>query len=132
MGSSYGRASTNTAGALIRLRKEVMVAEAGARVDASVPQVAIVITDGRSNVNASLTIPSARALKEQGTILYAVGVGARIDMTELRAIASSQEKVILLDGFQPTEFDDLRSRFTADICTGMNKSVLIIIEKCMS
>ena len=113
------RTSTNTADGLIRLRREVFVPEAGARsADVAIPRVAVVITDGQSNVNASLTIPSALALREDKVTVYSVGVGNRINMNELRAIASSPENVRLLSGFDPTEFDGLRSRITADACIG--------------
>jgi len=116
---SGGRTSTNTADGLIRLRRDVFVPEAGARsADVAIPRVAVVITDGRSNVNQSLTIPSAMALREEGIIVYAVGVGRRINMEELNAIASSPENVRLLSGFDVTEFDGLRSRITAEACTG--------------
>lgn len=114
-----GRTSTNTADALIRLRTEVFTLEGGARAtDIAIPRVAVVITDGRSNVNASLTIPSALALREGGTTVYSVGVGDNIVMEELLAIASSPKNVQLLEGFDVTEFDGLRSRITNDACLG--------------
>ena len=70
------RTSTNTADALIRLREEVFVTEGGARAaDMAIPRVAVVMTDGRSNINRSLTIPSALALREEGVTVYAIGKG---------------------------------------------------------
>lgn len=70
-----GRRSTNTADALTQLRTKVFTAEGGVRSsDAAIPRVAVVITDGRSNINASQTIPSALALRESGVIVHSVGV----------------------------------------------------------
>ena len=113
------RTSTNTADALIRLRTEVFTLEGGARsADVAIPRVAVVITDGRSNINASLTIPSALALREGGTTVYSVGVGGELNMDELLAIASSPDNVQLLEGFDGTEFDGLRSSITNDACLG--------------
>jgi hypothetical protein len=118
--TGYGRrTSTNTADALIRLRTEVFTLEGGARAaDVAIPRVAVVITDGRSNVNSSLTIPSALALRDMGATVYSVGVGYSINMDELLAIASSPDNVQLLDGFEAMEFDGLRSRITSDACLG--------------
>lgn len=84
----------------------------------AIPRVAVVITDGQSNVNASLTIPSALALRAGGATVYAIGVGDNIIMAELLAIASSPSNVQLLDGFDVTEFDGLRSRITDGACLG--------------
>ena len=115
------RNSTNTADALIKLRSEVLVTEGGARdLDKAIPRVAVVITDGRSNINASLTIPSALALRDEGVTVYSVGVGNRINFEELNAMASSPDNVRQLRGFDVTEFDGLRSRITADACTGIS------------
>lgn len=113
------RTSTNTADALMRLRRGVFVQEGGARrTDMAIPRVAVVITDGRSNVNQSLTIPSAMALRMEGVTVYSVGIGNNIDMEELDAIASSPENVMLVQNFDVTEFDGLRSRITDDACMG--------------
>ncbi len=84
----------------------------------AIPRVAVVITDGQSNVNRSLTIPSALALRESGATVYSIGVGSMIDMDELVAIASSPRNVRLLQGFDVTEFSGLRSRITTEACLG--------------
>lgn len=76
----------------------------------------MVISDGRSNVNQSQTIPAARALRKDGVTVYSVGVGDKINLVELNEIASSPDNVMLLNGFDVTEFDGLRSRITADAC----------------
>ncbi len=97
----------------------MFVASGGARsVDTGIPRVAVVITDGQSNVNREMTIPTATALRESGATVYAVGVGSSINMAELDAIASSPDNVRLLTRFDTTEFDGLRSRITNDACTG--------------
>ncbi len=79
VGSDHNRRSTNTADALQRLRTEVFTAEGGARsANKAIPRVAVVITDGRSNVNDSLTIPSALALRESGVTVYSIGVVSKV------------------------------------------------------
>ena len=111
----------------MRLRTDVFTAEGGARsTDVAIPRVAVVITDGRSNINASLTIPSALAVREEGATVYSIGVGSNIDMEELQAIASSPENVRLIDNFDVQEFQGLRSRITADACLGEHIGLVIV------
>ena len=120
--------STNTADGLTQLRTNVFITENGARTsDVAIPRVAVVITDGQSNVNPDQTIPAARALREDGVTVYSVGVGGRINLVELKEIASSPENVMLLNGFDVTEFDGLRSRITADACIGKYIYIYIYI-----
>ena len=109
--------STNTADALIRTRQEIFTPSGGARDTAlGYPRVTVVVTDGRSNVNSSLTIPSAEALHDDGVTVFAVGVGSGIDMNELRGIASSDSFVVLLSQFNLMEFVGLQRRISAEAC----------------
>lgn len=112
-----GQPSTNTADALIRTRQEIFTPSGGAR-DAALgyPRVTVVVTDGRSNVNRSLTVPSAEALHDDGVTVFAVGVGRSIDMDELSSIASSDNFVILLSQFNLMEFVGLQRRISAEAC----------------
>ena len=54
--------------------------------------------------------------------MYSVGVGSRINEEELGAIASSEENVRQLDGFDVTEFAGLRSRITTEACLGESRA----------
>ena len=112
-----GQPSTNTADALIRTRQEIFTPSGGAR-DAALgyPRVTVVVTDGRSNVNRSLTVPSAEALHDNGVTVFAVGVGRNIDMDELNSIASSDNFIILLSRFNLMEFVGLQRRISAEAC----------------
>lgn len=111
------RTSTNTADALIRTQQEIFTSSGGAR-DQSLgyPRVAVVVTDGRSNINSSLTIPSAEALHEARVTVFAVGVGRNINMDELNGIASSESFVILLSQFNLMEFVGLQRRISTEAC----------------
>ena len=112
-----GRPSTNTADALIRTRQEIFTPSGGARDPTlGYPRVTVVVTDGRSNVNRSLTVPSAEALHDDGVTVFAVGVGRNIDMNELSSIASSENFVILLSQFNLMEFVGLQRRISAEAC----------------
>ena len=112
-----GRPSTNTADALIRTRQEIFTPSGGARDPTlGYPRVIVVVTDGRSNVNRSLTVPSAEALHDDGVTVFAVGVGRNIDMDELSSIASSENFVILLSRFNLMDFVGLQRRISAEAC----------------
>ena len=112
-----GRTSTNTADALIRAQRDIFTTAGGAR-DRSLgyPRVAVVVTDGQSNINSSLTIPSAEALHDNGVTVFAVGVGGNINTNELSGIASAERFVILLSQFNLMEFVGLQRRISAEAC----------------
>lgn len=61
--------------------------------------VAIVITDGKSNVNTDETITEANRLKATGTRVLAIGITSSINITELKAIASNDSDVIIVDTY---------------------------------
>ena len=67
----YG--STNTADSIEAMRNEMFTAENGDRPD--VRNMAIIITDGVSNINSRRTIPEADLAKEEGIHIYTVGIG---------------------------------------------------------
>ncbi|WAR25834.1 COEA1-like protein [Mya arenaria] len=76
---------TNTGGALKNLYTTVFVPEHGDRPDA--PNLAIIVTDGRSN-NNTYTVEQAAEAKSRGIHLIVVGIGLT-DTSELYQIASS-------------------------------------------
>ena len=111
--------STYTADALTRLRNEVFTVQGGARERRfGIPRVAVVITDGRSNINQSLTIPSAQALHDDNVVVFAVGIGEKLNMEELEAIGSDPKFVILLSSFDIMEFASLQRTISAEACVG--------------
>ena len=110
-------ASTNTADALRTLRLNVLTTEAGARPPVlAIPRVAIVVTDGMSNVNSGQTIPEAENVRGDGIIVFAVGIGRRINMAELNAMASSPNFVSLLRDFNVLEFQSLQRILSVEAC----------------
>ena len=81
----YRQGSTNTADALLTMRSEMFTAANGDR--AGVPNVAIVITDGVSNINSRRTIPEAEQARAEGIHIYSIGIGLT-DTKELDGMAS--------------------------------------------
>ncbi len=124
-----GQPSTYTADALVTLRAEVLTTSAGARDELfAIPRVAVVITDGQSNVNESQTIPAAQAVRDAGITVFAIGIGGDINMEELNAIASRPGFVTLLSDFDTTEFQSLERTLTVEACRGkLHQSVHALI-----
>ena len=111
----YQYGSTNTFGGLNTMRTQMFTRATGDRPD--VDNVAIVITDGVSNINARRTIPEAEMARHQGIHIYAIGIGLT-DTTELDGIAS---RPIEDNRFAVQDFNDLkllRDKVFSSFCQG--------------
>ena len=67
-------------------REEVFTSEQDLRPE--VPNFVLLLTDGVSNLNVSRTVPEAELLREEGVIIYPVGIGLVGYTHELDLIAS--------------------------------------------
>lgn len=81
----YRHGSTNTADALQTLRHDVFSPANGDRPD--VGNIAIIISDGVSNVHPERTAHEAQLLRAHGTHVYVIGIGV-LDRQELDSIAT--------------------------------------------
>lgn len=79
------------------MRNEIFQRNNGDRE--GVPNIAIVVTDGRSNMNEHETKLEADLAKESGIRIIAVGITDQINQMELREIASDRESLITVDNF---------------------------------
>ena len=74
---------TNTHLGLDEMRDEAFSESNGARpINAGHPRVAIVLTDGKSN-DPPKTVLSALKCHDEDITMFAIGVGASVDMNEL-------------------------------------------------
>lgn len=80
---SYG--STNTAGGIEAMRRNMFTHDNGDRPNAK--NIAFVVTDGVSNINAYKTMDEAKKARAEDIHIYAIGIGLD-ETTELRALAS--------------------------------------------
>ena len=83
-----------------------------------VENIAMVITDGVSNINSRRTIPEAELSRNVGVHIYAIGIGLT-DTRELNAIASLPASD---NSFAVNDFDELsglEKRIFSAICEGM-------------
>ncbi|PVD21494.1 hypothetical protein C0Q70_19668 [Pomacea canaliculata] len=78
-------------------------AAAGQR--AGVPKIAIVVTDGKSNSPTSTTA-AAKAARDAGIHMLAIGVGTAVDDNELNSIASDPDSQNV---YKAATFDSLKS-----------------------
>ncbi|KAJ8299055.1 hypothetical protein KUTeg_023115, partial [Tegillarca granosa] len=81
----YRYGSTNTADALSIMHEEMFTFENGDRGD--VQNIAILITDGVSNINSRRTIPEAEIAKSKNIHIYTIGIGLSYTR-EIEAISS--------------------------------------------
>lgn len=93
---TYIKGETNIAEALRLTREQIFRPSNGDRT--GVRNVALVITDANSNVEAFRTIPEADLLKASSAIIISVGVGL-IDLDELTRIASRPGLVLQVDDY---------------------------------
>ena len=119
----YLGGTTNTSGALQVMRTEQFTSENGDRPN--VPNVAIVVTDGRSTVDADQTLPQARAARDDGIQMFAVGITSDIDIYEVRGI-SSEPQLLGESYFTSTDFtnlNDIVDNLLNNACTDAQTSV---------
>lgn len=109
----YRFGSTNTADALRTMREEMFSVANGDRPD--VDNVAIVVTDGVSNINSARTVPEAEQARAENIHVYAIGIGLT-DTVELDGIASKpvEENRFAVQDF--AELSDLRHEVFASLC----------------
>ena len=85
--------------------------------------VAIVITDGRSN-SRTATSSAASVLRASNIFdIYTVGVGGA-DLTELRAIASSPEFVFFTSSFTSFGLQQLQVGILQELCFQGSKNII--------
>ena len=112
-GIPYPTGSTNTAAALRLLLSSAQDGTMGVRNGRT--QIAIVVTDGRSN-SQTATIAAADALHAAGIYqVYAAGLGGA-NIVELNAIASDPSLVFFTDEFDMDTVIELTENFTQTIC----------------
>lgn len=95
--------STNTADALRDMRTKYFSFANGDRPDAR--NIALILTDGVSNINANRLTDEAERARDEGIHIYAVGIGLSDD-TELNQIASIPASE---NTFSVKDFDELKN-----------------------
>ena len=129
-GLPYGRGfGTNTAGALRLLLSTAQNGFLGIRNESS--NIAIVITDGRSD-NRFSTQSAAAALHAANIFdVYAIGYGSA-DINELNTIASDPNFVYFTNFFNQFDVQNLQMNVTSQLCSCKKfKLITLYIRMCM-
>lgn len=111
----YKYGSTNSAGGLRTMRTDMFQFRNGDRP--GVPNIAIMITDGISNVNSRRTIPEAELARREGIHIYAIGIGLT-DTRELNAMATVPARD---NSFNVNDFNELagiKQQLFSAVCAG--------------
>lgn len=118
----YIRGNTNTADALRTVWSQMFTRYNGDRADAR--NIAILITDGVSNMNSERTLIEASTAKTRGIHIYSLGIGIE-DTRELNAIATTppSQNVFIAYNFQ--DLRDLKAEVQKSICLGIIDSTFI-------
>ena len=90
-----------------------------------VPNILIVITDGKSN-EPELTRQEAGILLQLGVKVFAVGIGTGVDDTELGHIASAEQYVFKIENFDA--FETLKEELQNSACKGRVPLLFIIFK----
>ena len=105
---------TNTASALGAMRREMFSSSQGDR--RGVDNIAIVMTDGQSNINRRQTLPEAEAAKRAGIRVIAVGIGNEINRAEVRGMASDPESRNTYYVSDQNQIDRIADRIIEQLC----------------
>ncbi|KAJ8004900.1 hypothetical protein DPEC_G00141090 [Dallia pectoralis] len=115
----YKDGGTMTGEGLDFLLKELFVDRAGSRINDNVPQIAVVITDGKSQDNVQL---HALELQKRGITLYAIGIGYGADKKQLKEIATKPDNQHLfsVSGFEALQ--GISQSIVQGLCTTVEEA----------
>ena len=112
----YARGRTNTASALRKLRTEMLTPEKGDRPD--VPNFALVISDGQSNIDSDNTIPEAIKARQEGVHIIAVSMGENKRRLEIKGIASDPDEHNIMDVKDYDNLPSVVAKMVDTMCDG--------------
>ncbi|XP_030013917.1 collagen alpha-6(VI) chain isoform X2 [Sphaeramia orbicularis] len=114
----YMGGGTQTGQGLDFMLKEHFVEAAGSRADQNVPQIAVVITDGRSQDNVE---SHAQELKKKGIVLYAIGI-KDADDEQLKEIASEPHSQHVYSVSDFAALQGISQKIVQTLCTTVEEA----------
>ena len=113
----YTGGLTNTAEAIKVLRSGILSETLGVRPSNETTQIAIIMTDGRSNL-PNVTKEEAELLHNETDFkVFAVGVGDAVDLDELNNIASSTAFALRIANFSGEELQRFEDQIKQQTCS---------------
>ncbi|WAR09890.1 CO6A3-like protein [Mya arenaria] len=129
---NYTYGQTNLADALKLTRNEMFTELQGDRPD--IPNIAVIVTDGKSTINSNRTIPEAMETRRNGIQIYAIGIGITdIDTEELDEITGSEQNRYFID-----DFDELEQKMESiyktlcPVCTRTDMDLVFVLDSSTS
>ena len=104
---------TNTASALSLMRSRLFTSSNGDRPGSQ--NVAIIMTDGQSNVNSQGTLQEAARATSDGTTVISIGIGDSVDYQEISGIAGGDSRRVFY-ARNENELDDVATRVLDILC----------------
>ncbi|KAK3591356.1 hypothetical protein CHS0354_040317 [Potamilus streckersoni] len=114
----YKRGTTNTGQALKDLYSSMFTVANGDRP--SIPNIAIVVTDGQSTNHLS-TVNEAQSARNHGITVFAVGVGDGIDKNELGNIATDPDSTHVLTVQDFSKLAQIQATVASTTCAALLK-----------
>ena len=119
----YITGNTNTADGLATIGTSMFVDKNGDRPD--VENIAILVTDGQSNINSRRTMPEAVKLRDSGIKIFSVGIGLT-QTQEIRQISSLPHAKYMFTAEDFNRLEDIKEHLFKSFCGGL---YLIIYNK---
>ena len=118
LNTAYPGRNTNTSGGLYIARSQVFTPQNGDRPE--IPNVAIVLTDGKSTFDRRKTVPFAEDLQKDGVEVITIGITNSIDEVELKAMSSfpQQERRNYFTSASFQELEDVMEGLVQTACVG--------------
>lgn len=111
----YTPGSTHTADALQYVSRQSFSTSHGGRTN--VPHIAILITDGPS-ITKDITKIEGQIAKDNGILIYSVGVGGGVDVDELTSIASDPKSRYVTTAENYDSLSSISDLLASKICNG--------------
>ncbi|KAK5891665.1 hypothetical protein CesoFtcFv8_012122 [Champsocephalus esox] len=121
----YRTGGTETGKAIDFLRTQYFTEEAGSRAGQRVPQIAVVITDGDSTDDV---IAPAQRLRQQGVIVFSIGVGAA-NLQQLESIANRPSERFRSSISNYAALQTLKDRLLKTVCISVEDQKQALAER---
>lgn len=119
----YFDGNTNTSGGIYLMNHVIFQPGNGDR--SGVENIAIVITDGASTMDRHLTVPYAKEAKSKGVKMITIGITKSVNITELKAIASTPHKYTMFHVNDVKTLGDALDNLVGEACfTGINRTTV--------
>ena len=109
---------TNAQAAIRKMRNDIFTPSGGDRF--GIPNIAILVSDGNSNVDEFNTIPEANRAKDQDIEIITVAIGENVNLIELEQVASEVDSDHIYRLERTEDIDEVARRLLDYVCQVSN------------